>query len=58
MNITSGYIDHLINVNSSPRLHGIVVAKEFEDILLEAWETEQQLMIEKEMDVRMLSICK
>jgi len=29
-----------------------VVAKEYEEVLLEAWEQEEQVLIEKEMKVR------
>ena len=32
-------------------LEGIVVAKEYEEVLLEAWEQEEQVLIEKEMKV-------
>ena len=30
---------------------GIVVAKEFEEIIMDAWQTEEQITIEKEMKV-------
>ena len=33
------------------RFDGIVVAAEFEEILLEAWETEEQITMEKEIKV-------
>lgn len=32
-------------------MDGIVVAKEFESVLLEAWEQEEQLLIEKDIKV-------
>ena len=32
-------------------LEGIVVAKEYEEVLLEAWEQEEQVLIEKEIKV-------
>ena len=31
---------------------GIVVAKESEELLLEAWQTEEQIILEKEMKVQ------
>lgn len=34
-----------------PRFDGIVVAKEMEEIVLEAWQVEQQLSIEKDIKV-------
>ena len=36
---------------------GIVVAKESEEVLLEAWQTEEQIILEKEMKVLKLLFC-
>ena len=35
-------------------IDGVVVAEEFKDILLEAWQQEEQLIIEREIKV---SVC-
>lgn len=33
------------------RIDGIVIAKEYKEVLLEAWEQEQQIIIEKDVQV-------
>ena len=34
-----------------PRIDGVVVAEENQELLMEAWRQEEQMMIEKEMKV-------
>lgn len=38
-------------LNAKSRFDGIVVAKEMEEIVLEAWHMEEQLSIEKDIKV-------
>ena len=42
-----------MTLTSSYRISGVVVAEEYKEILLEAWQQEQQISIEKEIQVRM-----